>query len=167
MAAKYNQEALQLAVKLAREALEAGDSPFGSVLVAGDGKTILQTDRNRTVTGNADSEGRADATLHPEFTLARWAYLNLSPEDRAATTVYTTGEHCPMCSAAHAWCGLGKIVYICSGAMYAAWQEEVGLKSKVKLLGIRDVAPEIEVEGPVQEFVEEMRAIHAQCWKKK
>src|SRR5699024_12203067 len=44
-------------------------------------------------------------TMHPEFELARWAANNMSPEARAQATVYTSGEHCPMCAAAHAWVG--------------------------------------------------------------
>jgi hypothetical protein len=52
---------IRRAVVLAREALEAGDAPFGSVLVSGDGK-VLAEDRNRTSSG--------DATRHPEFELA-------------------------------------------------------------------------------------------------
>ena len=38
----------------------------------------------------------------------------------AACTVYTSGEHCPMCSAAHAWVGLGRIVYAVSAPSSAA-----------------------------------------------
>lgn len=91
---------LRRCLDLAREALEAGDQPFGSVLVGADGR-ILAEDRNRTSSG--------DSTRHPEFELARWAANNLSPEERAAATVYTSGEHCPMCAAAHAWVGLGPI----------------------------------------------------------
>ncbi len=52
---------LRRCVELAQEALEAGDEPFGSVLVAEDG-TALQEDRNR-VAGD-------DRTRHPEFALA-------------------------------------------------------------------------------------------------
>ena len=37
---------LRRCVELATEALEAGDEPFGSVLVAGDG-TVLAEDHNR------------------------------------------------------------------------------------------------------------------------
>ena len=65
--------------------------------------TVLREDRNRVPDG--------DQTRHPEFELARWAAANLTPEERAAATVYTSGEHCPMCAAAHAWVGLGRIVY--------------------------------------------------------
>ncbi|QGI84529.1 hypothetical protein CEK25_011258 [Fusarium fujikuroi] len=89
MISDQDLEHLRLAVSLAHEALKAGDAPFGSVLVSSDNK-VLQTDRNRTVTGS-NGDGRADSTLHPEFTLARWAQLNLSDEERAKSTVYTSG----------------------------------------------------------------------------
>ncbi|KEY73784.1 hypothetical protein S7711_03091 [Stachybotrys chartarum IBT 7711] len=153
MAQPLHQEALRLAVSLAAEALAAGDHPFGSVLVSATGN-ILQTDRNRVVTGS-------DATLHPELTLARWAEANLTPEERRTATVYTSGEHCPMCSAAHAYCGLGGIVYVASADMYAEWQREFGADpGRVRPLAIREVAPGIEVRGPVEEFAEEVKELH-------
>jgi len=80
---------LRRCVQLATEALEAGDEPFGSVLVAADG-TVLAEDRNRVATG--------DRTRHPEFELARWAAAHMTPPERAAATVYTSGEHCPRCA---------------------------------------------------------------------
>ncbi len=91
---------LRRCLELATEALEAGDEPFGSVLVAEDG-TVLAEDHNRVASG--------DRTRHPEFELARWAAANLTPGERAAATVFTSGEHCPMCAAAHGWVGLGRI----------------------------------------------------------
>ena len=49
-----------------------------------------------------------DATRHPEFAIARWAADESDAcPTRADATVYTSGEHCPMCAAAHAWVGLG------------------------------------------------------------
>ena len=78
---------LRRCVELAAEAVEMGDFPFGSVLVAADG-TVLAEDRNREVTAE-------DPTSHPEFALARWAAMNLTPPERAEATVYTSGEHCP------------------------------------------------------------------------
>ena len=94
---------LRRCVELATAALGAGDEPFGSVLVGADG-TVLGEDHNHVAGG--------DRTQHPEFALARWAAENLTPEARAAATVYTSGEHCPMCAAAHGWVGLGRIVYV-------------------------------------------------------
>src|SRR5690606_24906375 len=88
--------------ELASEALDAGDEPFGSLLVDGSGRVLFE-DRNRVKDG--------DHTRHPEFEIARWAAKNLSSAERASATVYTSGEHCPMCAAAHGWVGLGRIVY--------------------------------------------------------
>ena len=75
---------LRRCVELAAEAVDAGDHPFGSVLVAADGR-VLAEDRNRENT-------MADATRHPEFELARWAAANMTAADRAAATVFTSGS---------------------------------------------------------------------------
>ncbi|KAJ3955228.1 hypothetical protein N0V92_008261 [Colletotrichum tropicale] len=151
---------LKRCVDLAKEALDAGDDPFGSVLVGADG-TIIREDRNRTQTGE-NGDGKPDATLHPEFTLARWAQLNLSAEERAKASVYTSGEHCPMCAAAHAWVGLGPIVYVSSTEQYASWLEEFGLAAgkKVAALPISQVAPNTPVQGPIPGLAEEVKALH-------
>ena len=144
---------LRRCVELAAEAVDAGDHPFGSVLVAADGR-VLAEDRNRENT-------MGDATRHPEFELARWAAANLSPQDRAAATVYTSGEHCPMCAAAHGWVGLGRIVFAASSAQLVAWRAEWGLPpSPVTAFPIADVVPGIEVIGPVAPFDQRMRAVH-------
>ena len=42
---------LRRCVELATEALDAGDEPFGSVLVSGDGR-VLAEDRNRVAGGD-------------------------------------------------------------------------------------------------------------------
>ncbi|MFD0851333.1 nucleoside deaminase, partial [Actinomadura adrarensis] len=94
---------LERCIELAVQAMEAGEEPFGSVLVDGNG-TVLAEDHNRITS-------TSDETAHPEFALARWAAANMALEARAKATVYTSGEHCPMCSAAHGWVGLGRIVY--------------------------------------------------------
>ncbi|MFG2932038.1 nucleoside deaminase [Streptomyces achromogenes] len=143
---------LRRCVELAEEALDAGDEPFGSVLVAGDG-TVLAEDRNRVAGG--------DRTRHPEFELARWAAARLTPEERAAATVYTSGEHCPMCAAAHAWVGLGRIVYVVSSVQLAGILAELGVPAPpVRTLPVRDIAPGVAVAGPVPELVDEVRELH-------
>jgi tRNA(Arg) A34 adenosine deaminase TadA len=143
---------LRRCVALATEALDAGDEPFGSVLVDADG-TVLAEDRNRV--------GAGDPTRHPEFALARWAAANLTPEQRAAATVYTSGEHCPMCAAAHGWVGLGRIVYASSSEQLAAWLAELGVPSPpVHTLPIRQVAPGVDVLGPAPELAEQVHDLH-------
>jgi tRNA(Arg) A34 adenosine deaminase TadA len=144
---------LRRCVELAAEAVAAGDFPFGSVLVAGDGR-VLAEDRNRENTVG-------DATRHPEFELARWAAANMTAGQRAAATVFTSGEHCPMCSAAHAWVGLGRIVYVSSSEQLIAWLPELGLPpSPVIPLAINQVAPALVVQGPVPGLDEEVHDLH-------
>lgn len=143
---------LRRAVELAREAFDAGDEAFGSVLVDASG-AVRAEDRNRIAGG--------DSTRHPELFLARWAAENMTPQERAGAVVYTSGEHCPMCAAAHAWVGLGEIVYVHSSAQLAAWLAEWGLQpGPVATLPIRTVAPGIPVRGPVPGLDEAVKAMH-------
>lgn len=139
-------------VELARAALEAGDQPFGSILVDGDGR-ILFEDHNRVSGG--------DATRHPEFAIARWSAANMTPAERAAATVYTSGEHCPMCAAAHGWVGLGRIVYAASSAQFTAWLAEWGAPAPpVAALPITTIAPAVVVDGPALAFADTMKALY-------
>ncbi|WP_435596224.1 nucleoside deaminase [Streptomyces albogriseolus] len=143
---------LRRCVELAAEALEAGDEPFGSVLVSGDG-TVLAEDHNRVASG--------DRTRHPEFELARWAAAHMTPEERAAATVYTSGEHCPMCAAAHAWVGLARIVYVASSEQLTSWLTELGAAAPpVRPLPVSAIAPEVTVDGPVPELTDAIAALH-------
>jgi tRNA(Arg) A34 adenosine deaminase TadA len=139
-------------VELAREALESGDEPFGSILVDADGATLFE-DRNRVKDG--------DATRHPEFAIARWAADNIAPVRRVRTTVYTSGEHCPMCAAAHAWVGLCRIVYATSAQQLSRWREEWGAPpSPVAALPITTVAPRVAADGPAAQFEAEIKALY-------
>lgn len=131
---------LRRCLALATEALEAGDEPFGSLLVGADGELLAEA-RNRV--------NELNALAHPELALAQWAAAHLSPEARAATTLYTSGEHCPMCAAAHGWLGLGKIVYLSSGEQLTQWLIELGAPpAPVRLLPIPTIVPGAEVAGP-------------------
>ncbi len=144
-------------VELAREALEAGDEPFGSLLVDDAGRTLFE-DRNRVKDG--------DRTRHPEFAIARWAAANLTPQERAAATVYTSGEHCPMCAAAHAWVGLGRIVYAASSEQLTRWLAEWGAPPPpVVSLPITTIAPDVEVDGPAEQFSDAMKTLYEAKFK--
>ena len=144
---------LRRCVELAAEAVDAGDFPFGSVLVAGDGR-VLAEDRNR-------ENSTGDATRHPEIELARWAAANMTAEQRAAATVFTSGEHCPMCAAAHAWVGLGRIVYASSSEQLKRWLAELGAPDlAVRPLPVSDIAPGLVVQGPVPVLAEQVRDLH-------
>ena len=144
---------LRTCVDLARQALDSGSRPFGSILVDAAG-TVLFQDHNHA--------GSGDPTQHPEFAIARWAVANVPPADRPRCVVYTSGEHCPMCSAAHAFVGLGRIVYAASTEQLLGWLTEWGVATgPVSPLPINAVAPGIEVAGPAPELADELRDLHA------
>lgn len=143
---------LRRCVELAKRALERNDEPFGSVLVSADGDVLFE-DHNHIASG--------DRTRHPEFEIARWAAANIAPEARANATVYTSGEHCPMCSAAHGWVGLGRIVYASSSEQLTAWLTDLGVPAPaVRALPINEVVPHLAVDGPVPPLAEQVHELH-------
>ncbi|TNM60218.1 nucleoside deaminase [Streptomyces sp. NP160] len=149
-------------VDLAEEAVEAGDEPFGSLLVSAAGEVLVE-DRNRV--------GGGDGTRHPELALAQWAGAHLPVGQRASTTVYTSGEHCPMCSAAHGWVGLGRIVVATTTGQLTAWRRELGVADgggpvRVATLPVSAVLPGAEVDGPAPQLADRVRALHARSLRR-
>jgi len=145
-------------VELAASALDAGDEPFGSVLVSANGEVLFE-DRNRVAGG--------DHTQHPEFAIARWAAQNMSPEARSRATVYTSGEHCPMCAAAHGWVRLGRIVYASSSKQLSTWLSELGVSPpRVRPLSIGEVIMNAVVDGPDDELAAQVHQLHIKLQKK-
>lgn len=152
MISETDYKHLQRCVELAAAALAKGDEPFGSVLVSANGE-ILFEDHNHVAGG--------DHTQHPEFAIARWAAQNMDEKERAKATVYTSGEHCPMCAAAHGWVGLGRIVYASSSQQLQEWLGELGVSaSRVRALPISEVITDTVVDGPVDELAAQVRELH-------
>ena len=156
MIADHEQPYLLRCIELAKEALDAGDQPFGSVLVNAEG-LIMAEERNRIADG--------DNTQHPEFALARWAAKHLTVDERAQATVYTSGEHCAMCAAAHAWVGLGRIVYVSSTEQLVSWLAEFNAPpAPVKPLAINQVAPQVKVAGPALNLSSQVYQLHKEYY---
>ena len=140
---------LKQCLSLAEEALNAGDQPFGSILVDAE-NNVIATARNRV---NA-----LTALAHPEIELAHWAAENLTAEERKQTTMYTSGEHCPMCAAAHGWVGLGTIVYLSSAKQLGEWLKKV--RTPIRFFPITDIVPDIRVKGPATgKLLEDIRML--------
>lgn len=97
---------LRRAVALATAARDAGDGPFGSLLVDAEGRVLAE----EVNTERTDD----DITAHPELKLARWAARNLAPESAAVATMYTSCQPCGMCVTAIERSGLGRVVYALS-----------------------------------------------------
>jgi len=158
MVNETDRKHLERCVELAEMALAKGHNPFGSVLVSSDGKVLFE-DHNRV--------GGGDQTQHPEFAIARWAASHMMPEERMKATVYTSGEHCPMCAAAHGWVGLGRIVYASSSEQLVEWKTKWGeAPTPVRNLSIQEVLRDAEVEGPFPELAEQVRGLQHQHHEK-
>ncbi|QBR72887.1 nucleoside deaminase [Beijerinckiaceae bacterium] len=82
-----------------------GDFPFGAVIVRED--AVVSTGRNLGKTTN-------DPTAHGEMVAIR-RFVAVRPADELkGTTLYTSGEPCPMCMSAIVWCGIGRVVFAAS-----------------------------------------------------
>ena len=144
---------LALCIDLAEEALNEGDKPFGSILVDKDGNILAQV-FNKVNTVNV--------LAHPEFELAAWALNNLSKEQRQKSTMYTSGEHCPMCAGAQGMSDIGTVVYAASSRLYNEWLKEFNIPpSPINLLSIEEVVKDIIVRGPADgELLERIKKLH-------
>ena len=135
---------LQRCVELAKEAAERGDHPFGSVLVSNDGRVLAERS-NRVVTSG-------DVTAHPELHLAQWASVHLTAGERADATMYTSGEHCAMCAAAHVWAGIGRLVYVLSAEQIRAVSSAPLMIELTATEVIERSNANVSVSGPSEEL---------------
>jgi tRNA(adenine34) deaminase len=104
------------------------DFPFGAVIVR-DGK-VLAAGRNIGKTTN-------DPTAHGEMVAIRRFVASRSDSELKGTTLYTSGEPCPMCMGAILWCGIGRVVFAASIDELATKIGQIMLTSQV----VADAAP--------------------------
>ncbi|ADI38255.1 putative CMP/dCMP deaminase [Waddlia chondrophila 2032/99] len=143
---------LERCLTLAEISLKSGDEPFASLLVNEKGEIIAEA-RNRINEHNV--------LAHPEIELAQWAANHLTRNKRKLTTMYTTGEHCPMCAAAHGLVGLGKIVYISSSAQLASWLKELNIhEPPINFIPIQEILPHTQVIGPIAALTDRVKNMH-------
>ena len=147
---------LRRANEVAKRAMANGHHPFGAVLVAPDGDTVLAEQCN------------VDTVNHAESVLARTAAQNYSPAYLSQCTLVTTYEPCAMCAATAYWANIGRVVY---GASEQALLKLTGNHAENPTLSLpcRQVFASgqkaIEVVGPVPELEAELLAPHSSFWK--
>ena len=148
--------ALRRANEVARRAMAMGRHPFGALLLAPDGETVLA------------EQGNIDTVHHAEATLARTASLNYPADYLAQCTLVTTFEPCAMCAGTVYWANIGRVVY---GAEENALLALTGDHPENPTLSLpcREVfargQKDIEVIGPVAEVADEMVATHRGFWE--
>lgn len=97
------EEYMDQALELAREAAEAGEVPVGCVICDRSG-TIIGHGRNRRIALH-------DATAHAEMEAIREACAALGDWRLEGCTIYVTLEPCPMCTGAIINSRIPKVVF--------------------------------------------------------
>ncbi len=142
---------------VALRAASLGRHPFGALLVAPDGETVLA------------EQGNIDTVHHAEATLARTASLNYSPEYLWDCTLVTSFEPCAMCAATVYWANIGAVVYGASEAQLLALTGDSPDNPTLDL-PCREVFARgqktIRVSGPFPELADELIAPHLNFWKR-
>jgi tRNA(Arg) A34 adenosine deaminase TadA len=131
---------MRRAFALAREAVDRGDRPFGSVLVRDD--SVIMTESNRVLTAD-------DIRRHPELHLAYRACRELDADERAETVMYTSTEPCPMCAGGMVSAGFARVAYsVGSDDLAALTEGDPPVRSAAILDGVSDViGPVLNEEG--------------------
>ncbi|MFH8251683.1 nucleoside deaminase [Microbacterium sp. B2969] len=147
---------LEHSIALARAARDRGDHPFGSIVVAPDGRVVEGL--NSVVT-------QSDPTGHAETNVVREAARALDAATLAASTLYTSTEPCAMCAGAIYWSGIRRVVYAFGEDQL---RELVHAQEGIPTLALpcREVfargGQAVEVVGPVA--LEAARAVHEGFW---
>ena len=97
---------MRLAIEKSREAVAKGQTPFGAVIVRGQGDHAELVVAAHNVVFET-----TDITAHGEVTAIRLACRRLGRIDLHGCTIYSSTEPCPMCFAAIHWAGIERIVY--------------------------------------------------------
>lgn len=140
------------AIVLSREAREAGNHPFGALLVV-DGAVAL-TARNTVHTDR-------DPTAHAETNLVAEAVRRLSPDQIARSALYTSCEPCAMCVGKMYWAGIRALVYaLPTGELATLAGGSFPVPCRDLLARAKD---RVTVIGPL--LIDEARAVHIGYWQ--
>lgn len=134
----HDHHPMREAIEASRDALRAGDEPYGASLVSSAGD-LLMVARNRQHTDR-------DLTAHAEMVLVRQAQAALGAAALRGATVYASGEPCAMCSGALFWAGVARVVYAAPQADLRATLGGPALPPTAgEVLG--QVQPPVAIEG--------------------
>lgn len=147
---------LRTANEVSKEVVESGHPPFGAVLVAPDGETVLM------------KQGNVSLMDHAETVSSRLAFAQYEPDYLWECTLVTTVEPCAMCSGNIYWANIGNVVY---GVEEITVRELTGADKRNPTMNLpcRTVfkagQKPIKVVGPVPELENELLAPHRTYWK--
>jgi tRNA(Arg) A34 adenosine deaminase TadA len=143
---------LRQAIDLARQAREAGNHPFGALLVIDD--AVVLTAQNTVHTD-------PDPTAHAETNLVSEAIRRLPREAITRSVLYTSCEPCAMCTGKIYWAGIRSVVFALSSNELSALAGDDFLIPCAELFG--RAAEPVMIAGPF--LLEEARAVHVGYWR--
>jgi tRNA(Arg) A34 adenosine deaminase TadA len=148
--------ALRRANGVARAAMADGHHPFGALLLAADGETVLLEQPN------------VDSVNHAESVLARAAAQRFAADELWGCTLVTTVEPCAMCAGTQYWAHIGRLVY---GMGESRLLQLTGNHAENPTLDLpcREVFARgqkgLRVWGPFAEVEDEIAALHRDFWR--
>jgi tRNA(adenine34) deaminase len=129
--------AMAEALSLAREALAAGDHPYGAVIILREARIA---ERNRVVSAN-------DPTAHSEVMAIRAATASHGLASTVGASLITTFEPCPMCLGAILETGITRLVI---GGRRRAGEAPLGNYTVERLLALTNRHDDLAVStGPL------------------
>ena len=140
------------AIALSRDARQAGNHPFGAVLVLDDAVVLTATN---TVTTDRDP------TAHAETNLVAEAIRRLSPEQRRRSVLYTSCEPCAMCTGKIYWAGIRSVVFALSARELSLLAGDDFLVPCHELFD--RAAEPVDLTGPL--LLDEAREAHLGYWR--
>lgn len=142
--------------EIAMRTVEFGKHPFGCLLLAPDGESILI------------EQGNIDVVDHAEAVLARAAHRSFTPEFLWQCTLVTSVEPCCMCAGTIYWANIGTVIY---GITEAQLLEITGNSAENPTLSVscryvfEHGQKPIEIIGPFDSIQNEIIAVHQNFWK--
>ena len=150
---------LRRTIELADQAVQAGNHPFGAVLVAADGTLLLEA-------MNSHSVDRGPG--HAEANLAREAARQFDIQTLRKATLYTSVEPCSMCAGTIYWAEIGAVVFGMTekrlGSLTGDDPENPTQDLDCRVIFASGRRP-VEVRGPFAELEDEIAAQHAGFWR--
>ncbi|MDB5895751.1 MAG: tRNA-specific adenosine deaminase [Rhodoferax sp.] len=147
---------LRRANEVAARAMALGHHPFGAILVAPDGETVLA------------EQGNVDQVNHAEAVLARNAAAGFAAEYLWGCTLVTTVEPCAMCAGTQYWAHIGRLVYGMTErrllALTGNHHENPTMDLPCRTV-FASGQKAVQVIGPVTEVEAEIAALHQAFWR--
>lgn len=152
---------LNRCIEISKHSREAGNTPFGALLVDKNGEILMEQENVEITTKKC--------TGHAETQLIERASVTYSKEFLWDCTLYSTAEPCAMCAGAMYWANIGRVVYAMTEkdllALTGSDEQNPTFDLPCRDVFARGQKP-IEVVGPFPELAPLAAKVHENFWNK-